>query len=55
MPLGRLIGRAPASVLCNVIGTVSLFCMSLAGTGLWINIVLYLVRTAAMNAGYPIQ
>lgn len=55
MPLGRWIGRAPAAVLCDAVGTGALFAMSFPGNSLWLDICLYLLRTAAMNAGYPTQ
>lgn len=54
IPLSKRIGRAWAAVLCDAVGTACLFGMSFAGP-LWLDLPLYLFRTAAMNAGYPLQ
>lgn len=55
IPLGRLIGRAAAAVFFNSLGTACLFLMTSQSYGLAVQIALYLVRTAAMNAAYPLQ
>lgn len=55
LPLNRLMGRAGSSVFFDALGTAALFAMSFTGLPVWAAIFVYLLRTAAMNAGYPTQ
>jgi MFS family permease len=54
VPLNRVLGRAGASIAFNTAGTVALFVMSI-DLPMWLAVGLYMLRTAAMNAGYPTQ
>ena len=54
LPLNRLLGRALACVLLTACGTAALFALTRAMPAP-AAIVLYLVRTASMNASYPTQ
>jgi hypothetical protein len=54
VPLNRVLGRAGASIAFNTAGTVALFVMSI-NLPMWLAVGLYMLRTAAMNAGYPTQ
>lgn len=51
LPLNRLMGRAGSSVFFDALGTAALFAMSFKGLPVWAAIFVYLLRTAAMNAG----
>lgn len=51
VPLNRMLGRAGASIAFNTAGTVALFVMSI-NLPMWLAVGLYMLRTAAMNAGY---
>lgn len=55
LQLNKACGRAPMAVTWDAVGTLALFGMSFNANPLWLDISLYLVRTAAMNAGYPTQ
>jgi MFS family permease len=52
--LSRVLGRAVTSVLLDAVGTACLFGLSVVGP-VWLDVPLYLLRTAAMNASYPAQ
>lgn len=51
LPLNKLMGRAGSSVFFDALGTAALFAMSFTGLPVWAAIAVYLLRTAAMNAG----
>ena len=56
VPLSRRVGRAATAVACDVVGTLCILGLGLgAALPPWAVIAVYLVRTAAMNASYPIQ
>ena len=52
--LSHLVGRAASSVAMDTLGTVCLVGLSVQGP-LGLDVPLFLVRTAAMNAAYPTQ
>jgi MFS family permease len=54
VPLARRIGRAWVAVLADAVGTACLFALSFKSP-VWVAVPLYLLRTAAMNASYPLQ
>jgi MFS family permease len=56
VPLARRIGRAVTAVACDAVGTLCILGLGLgAALPPWAVIAVYLVRTAAMNASYPVQ
>lgn len=55
IPLAKLIGRAQAAVLCDAIGSACIFALWYDKTPVWATIMIYLMRTSAMNSSYPIQ
>lgn len=54
VPLSKYWGRAVVAVLCDAIGTACLFALSYHSP-VWFAVPLYVLRTAAMNASYPVQ
>lgn len=54
IPLSRVIGRAPAALTANLIGTTALYAMCLIKIPIFA-IATYLLRTAAMNSSYGMQ
>jgi len=54
VPLSKYLGRAVVAVLCDAIGTACLFALSYHSP-VWFAVPLYVLRTAAMNASYPVQ
>jgi MFS family permease len=55
VPVARRVGRAGVAVLCDAIGTACLFALSIRGAPVGVAVPVYLLRTAAMNASYPVQ
>jgi MFS family permease len=55
LQLNKRLGRATTAVLLDAAGTATLFSMSIHSNTLWTNVILFQVRTAALNAGYPTQ
>ena len=55
LPLARACGRARAAVLLDAVGTGCILIMALAPLPPALAVGFYLLRTAAMNAGYPVQ
>ena len=54
LPLNRAVGRATACVLLGALGTACLFALTVP-LPVEAAVVLYLLRTGAMNASYPTQ
>lgn len=55
IPISKCLGRAPTAVAMLSLGTASLFVLSFSNIPVFVVISIYLIRTAAMNAAYPLQ
>ena len=54
VPLSKRMGRAPAALAANLVGTAALFALVFIRTP-WVAISTYLLRSSAMNASYAVQ
>ena len=54
VPVAARLGRAPAALAANVVGTAALFALVFIRTP-WVAVTTYLLRSACMNASYGVQ